>query len=96
MGWGMMGNWGNMMYGWGYGGNSGIWGMGIIGMGIQLLVVIGVILLVMYLFRRIFPQSQIWLIGKQNSGLEILRERYARGEIDSTEYQIIKRDLENK
>ncbi|MDR3542632.1 MAG: SHOCT domain-containing protein [Desulfosporosinus sp.] len=96
MGWGMTGNWGNMMSGGGYGGygNGGYWWMGIMGMVMQLLIVIGVILLVMYLFRHIHRQPGV--IGRQNSGLDILRERYARGEIDSAEYQIIKRDLESK
>jgi len=89
-----MGNWGNMMGGWGsgcYGGGYG-W-MGII---MPLIFGIGIILLSFYMFRR--NSSQVYSNGlsKQNTGLDILRERYARGEVDSTEYQSRKQDLEDK
>ena len=34
--------------------------------------------------------------SQANTSLDILNERYARGEIDSEEYQSRKRDLESK
>lgn len=98
MGWGRPGNWGNMMNGWGYSGYGigGYWWMGIIGIVIHFIIVVGLIFLALHLFRRYSLQSRQGGIGRQASGLDILRERYARGEIDSEEYQSIKRDLESK
>lgn len=86
-----------MMGGWGYGGyGSGGYGMmGMAGIGMHLILGIGIILLVIYLFRRNAPHVQTGGLGK-HSGIDILRERYARGEIDSAEYQSRKRDLESK
>ncbi|MHB8077120.1 SHOCT domain-containing protein [Desulfosporosinus fructosivorans] len=89
----MMGGWGNMMGSWGYGGyGSGGYGM----MGIGMLIFwIGIILLGIYLFRRNASHVQVGGLGLgQYSGMDILRERYARGEIDSAEYQSRKQDLE--
>lgn len=77
---GMMGG-----YGW-----SGGWGFGMIGMVLWwLLIVLGIVLLVK------------WLVGGGPGGvraagdraLEILKERYARGEIDKKEFEEKKRDL---
>ncbi|WP_073027368.1 SHOCT domain-containing protein [Desulfosporosinus lacus] len=89
----MMGNWGNMMGGWGYGGyGSGGYGM----MGIGMLIFwIGIILLGIYLFRRNASHVNTGGLGKHRS-MDILRERYARGEIDSVQYQSQKLDLEGK
>lgn len=91
----MMGNWGNMMGGWGNGGYGG-GGYGWMGIIMSLIFGIGIILLGIYLFRRNSSQVHTNGLGKQNSGLDILRERYAHGEIDSTEYQSRKQDLEGK
>ncbi|GAB6155898.1 hypothetical protein JCM17380_46500 [Desulfosporosinus burensis] len=97
----MMGGWGNMMGGWGYGGYGsggyggyGSGGYGIMGIG-MLIFWIGIILLGIYLFRRNTSNVQAGGLGK-HSGIDILRERYARGEIDSAEYQSRKQDLEGK
>lgn len=93
----MMGNWGNMMNGWGYGvyggGGYGIMGIAVIGM--HLIFWIGIIILGIYLFRR---KTSLVHTGGQSShsGMDILRERYARGEIDSAEFQSRKQDLEGK
>ncbi|KJR47313.1 hypothetical protein UF75_2305 [Desulfosporosinus sp. I2] len=94
----MMGGWGNIMGGWGYGGyGSGGYGMmGIAGIGMQLIVGIGIILLGIYLFRHNASHVHTGGLGKDSSAMNILRERYARGEIDSAEYQSRKRDLESK
>ena len=86
------------MGGYGYGGygGGGYGHMGMMGIIMPIIFGIGIILLVQYLFRRNSSQVHINGLGKQNNGLDILRERYARGEIDSTEYQSRKQDLESK
>jgi putative membrane protein len=91
----MMGGWGNMMGGWGNGGYGYGW-MGMMGIIMPLIFGIGIVLLSIYLFRRNSSQVHTNGLGKQHSGMDILRERYARGEIDSAEYQSKKSDLEGK
>lgn len=66
------------------------------GMVMPIIFVLGIILLGIYMFRRNASHIHTNGLGKQNSGLDILRERYARGEIDSTEYKSRKHDLEDK
>ncbi|MDR3587521.1 MAG: SHOCT domain-containing protein [Desulfosporosinus sp.] len=90
----MMNGWGNMMGRWGtsYGGYGMIGRMGIF---MPLIFGIGIILLGIYLFRHCTSRVHTGTMGKQ-SGMDILRERYARGEIDSGEYQGRKSDLEGK
>ncbi|MHB8072888.1 SHOCT domain-containing protein [Desulfosporosinus fructosivorans] len=85
------------MGGWGYGGyGSGGYGMmGMAGIGMNLILGIGIILLAIYLFRRNALHVHTERLGN-NSGMDILRERYARGEIDSVEYQSRKQDLSGK
>jgi len=86
-----------MMGSYGYGGYGGMGGgYGYMGMIMPMIFVIGIILLALYVFRR--NASHVHTNGhiNQNSGLDILRERYARGEIDSAEYQSRKQDLEGK
>ena len=95
----MMGGWGHMMGSWGnsscgYGGYGG--GYGMMGTIMPFIFGIGIILLGIYLFRRNSSQVHTNGFDKRNSGLDILRERYARGEIDSVEYQSRKQDLENR
>lgn len=90
----MMNGWGNMMGGWGNGyGGYGM--MGRMGMLMPLIFGIGIILLVIYLFRRNTSRVNAGMMSK-HGGMDILRERYARGEIDSEEYQGRKSDLEGK
>lgn len=75
----MFGNWGS---GWGYGGMG--WGMLLFwGLGI-----VGVIVLVRLLAtdRRLPPPEP-------PSALEILAQRYARGEIEREEFEQKRRDL---
>ena len=76
-----------MMYGYGWAGGS-MWGFGLVFMVmVWALVILGAVALVRWL----------WL-DKQSSSdkaLQILRERYAKGEIGSEEYQSRRRLLEN-
>ena len=88
-----MGGWGNMMGGWGNGGYGG--GYGWMGMMMPLIFGIGIILVCIYIFRRSASQVRTGALGK-HSVMDILRERYARGEIDSVDYQSRKQDLEGK
>lgn len=83
-----------MMGGYGYGG-YGNGGYGMMGLVMPLIFGIVIILVGIYLVRRNTSQVHSGTMGKQ-SGMDILRERYARGEIDSVEYQSRKRDLEGK
>jgi len=69
-----------MMWGW--------WGMGWIFM----IVILGILILGLIFLSR-------WLLGMtkvprgEESALEILKKRYARGEIDKEEFEQKKRDL---
>ncbi|GAB6153565.1 hypothetical protein JCM17380_23150 [Desulfosporosinus burensis] len=83
-----------MMGGWGYGG-YGSSGYGMPGIGMHFIFWIGIILLGIYIFRHIVPHNHTGGLSK-HSGMDILRERYARGEIDSAEYQSRKKVLEGK
>ena len=83
-----------MMGGYGYGG-YGHGGYGLMGMVMPLILGIAIILLGIYFFRRNASQMHTGM-GRQTSGMDILRERYASGEIDSEEYQSRKKDLEGK
>jgi len=85
-----------MMGGWGYGhyGFGGFRWMGL-GMFVPLILGIGIILLGIYIFRRNTTGLRSGMSVRM-SGLDILRERYARGEIDSEEYQSRKQDLEDR
>jgi putative membrane protein len=69
----------------------GLWGFWGIGMMLMMLVFWGVVLVGLVLAIR-------WLFGqgrhpRRDPALEILRERYARGEINREEFESRKRDL---
>ncbi len=83
-GWG----WGNGGYG-GYGGwgNPSFW-IGPLGMVLFWIAVIVAIVFAVRFFVRQGGQS-----GKQDSALEILKKRYAKGEISKEEYEEKRRDL---
>lgn len=54
-----------------------------------LLLMIGIVLLVVWLFRR-YPVGDRY---RDETPLEILKKRYARGEIDKDEFEQKKKDL---
>ncbi len=81
-------------YEWGWGMHP-MWGLwGIWGFGMMLfmflfwaLVILGVVLAIRWLVRQGRPEGS-------DSALEILRQRYARGEINREEFEAKRRDLE--
>ncbi|MBM3713061.1 MAG: SHOCT domain-containing protein [Actinobacteria bacterium] len=84
----MMWGWPNMMGGF-YGGLMGWVGM-IFGFIFFLAIVIGVILLIVWLVRR----SGYSVTEKTSSHfLDILKERYAKGEITKEQYESMKKEL---
>jgi putative membrane protein len=89
--WGYGPNWG-MMGGWGGYGGYGWWGP--IGMIIWVVVLALIIAAVVWFVRAMtHPGHQPPLIGRRSPGLDVLEERYARGEIKRDEYLEKKRDL---
>jgi putative membrane protein len=78
-------------WGWGMHPMWGVWGAWGIGMMLMMLVFWGVVIVGVVLSIR-------WLVsqGKDSRGdlaLDILRQRYARGEINKDEFEAKKRDL---
>jgi len=71
------------------------WGMGISGMLFMFifwgLVILGVVFLVKWIFGSV--QKNIDIPPTNSKALEILQERYARGEIDKDEFEARKQDL---
>ena len=78
-------------------GMMGTWGMGWFGVIFVILIVILVIVELIFLLPRLKQNYKIDGVetssGKSNA-LEILKERYARGEIDKTEFEEKKKDLQ--
>lgn len=78
-------------HGW-LGGSFGLWGW--FGMLFNLLVWIGIIWLVVWTVRRLSgnaPGGQ----APARTPLDVLKERYARGEISREEFEQMKRDLQD-
>jgi putative membrane protein len=78
-------------WGWGMHPMSGMWGIWGFGMMLFMLLFWGLIIVGLVLGIR-------WLLSqgrpsRSDSALEILRQRYARGEINKEEFEAKKRDL---
>ncbi len=79
------------MMGWGGYGFGPWWG--ILGMVFWVLIILGAVLLLAWIFRQGQPAG----VGpgpSANRPLDILRERYARGEITKEQFDQMRRDLE--
>ncbi|HLG30352.1 MAG TPA: SHOCT domain-containing protein [Candidatus Brocadiales bacterium] len=76
-----------MMENWTMDGGMGIWML--FNMVFWVLVIIGIVLLVIWVVRRAGGERS----KAANSALEILKKRYARGEITKEEYEEKKRDI---
>lgn len=81
--------WPNMMGGF-FGGGGLIW-MIFIFIFIAA-IIIGVILLIIWLVKRVSNSGETYKINV-TSALEILKERYAKGEITKKEFETIKKDI---
>jgi putative membrane protein len=80
-------------YDWGWGMHpmgwmGGIWGIGMMFM--MLLFWVLVIAAIVFAVRWLMSQDKA---GRGDSAMEILRQRYARGEINKEEFEAKKRDL---
>jgi putative membrane protein len=76
--------------GYGFGGTWGIVG-GIISLLFFLLIIIGVILLIVWIVRQFSHHPAQTMTGSRS--LEVLRERYAKGEITKEQFEQMKKDL---
>jgi len=89
------------MMGWGNQG-YGMWGMGGFGMMIMMIFFWAIIIIGAILIIRYFTSGHVGMASSQSTGqitrerdpLEILRERYANGEIETNEFEERKRTLE--
>ena len=85
--------------GWGMGpGMMGGWGMGWFG-GIfmvvfWILILVGLVFVIRWLVQATGKKGDSRQSGSR--ALEILKERYARGEIDKAEFEVMKSDLADK
>ena len=83
-------------YGYGFGpgmmgGWAGGWGFGMVGMLLWwVLIILGIVLLTKWIFSGSAGRGER---GSPDRSFEILKERYARGEIDKKEFEEKKRDL---
>ncbi len=73
----------NMMYGF------GVWWL--LGIGMMVLFWIAIILLVVWAVRSLFPRQ---MHSGRTQALEILQQRYAKGEISAAEYEQARARLE--
>ena len=83
-------------YSWGMGhGMMGNWGMGGFGMVFMMifwvLVIVGLVFLIKWLIQTTSSGKEAQ--SKGSKALEILKERYARGEINKAEFESMKRDI---
>jgi len=72
--------------------NMMTWGWGGMFMGLLFLLFIG---LIVYLIAKSTKTTPTEVSFKENTSLEILKRRYARGEINKEEYDRIKKDLQD-
>lgn len=79
--WGMMGGWG------GYG-----WGFGLLHTVVSVAVIVIVVLAVIWLVRAMTSAGP-HKPPRRSVGLDVLEERYARGEIERDEYLQKKKDI---
>lgn len=84
--------------GWGMGpGMMGGWGMGWFGMIFMLvfwvLVIVGLVFLIKWLIQTTSSGKTVGHTGSK--AIDILKERYARGEISKEEFETMKKDLQS-
>jgi putative membrane protein len=77
---------------WGYMGSTG-WGWGMLGAAHMVLWWILIVLGIAVLAKWLFASGMQHQRGPSGDALEIVKERYARGEIGKDEFEQKKRDL---
>ena len=82
--WPMGGDWGHMMPGMG----TFFWGMGFFGFFFTIIFWAVVILVIYWFIQNVISRQK-----PQKDPLEILKERYAKGEITKEEFESMKKDL---
>jgi len=92
------GQWGRPYGGWHMGpGMMDGWGMGWLGMIFNLvfwiLILVGLVFLIRWLMQAGRDRSDRSQGGRDTRALDILKERYARGEIDKQQFESMKKDL---
>ncbi len=87
MGYGYGPHWG-MMGGWGYG-----YGFGLAHMIFWVVILIAIIAGIIWLVRPLATGGGRGGLSRRSAGLDVLEERYARGDINRDEYLQKKRDL---
>jgi putative membrane protein len=89
-----------MGYGYGYGpggglmGGGGGYGFGLIHTAVSVAVIAAVVFLVIWVVRSLSGGGPHYMAAPRRSpGLDVLEERYARGEINRDEYLQKKKDI---
>lgn len=83
-----------MGYGYGYGPQWGMMGgYGGFGMIIWIVILIAIVLLIAWLVRSQTSSGMHHSAPRRSSGLDVLEERYARGDINRDEYLQKKKDI---
>ena len=82
------------MWGWGWGLGHGAYGFPFwwLAAGFRLVVLAAIVVGVVYL-ARFFSRQTGWRGRHEESALDILQKRYARGEITREQYEEMKRNL---
>lgn len=81
------GHWG-MMDGWGYG-----FGYGLVHMVIWVVILAAIIVGIVWLVRSLAANDGRYALPHRSASLDVLEERYARGEINRDEYLQKKHDI---
>jgi putative membrane protein len=80
---------------WGWGMHPGMMAWGWVGLLFMLVFWVLIVVLIIILIRRLLSPGTTRMAGppQEDSALEILKKRYARGEIDKEEFEAKKKDL---
>lgn len=97
----MRGFYGSGPYGmmnWSGGEGLGFWGVVSMILAIALwvifwaIVIVAIIALVRWIYLKMF-KGELWIFGKKETAEEILKMRYAKGEISKEEYESMKKEI---
>lgn len=83
------------MMGYGYMNNGWGLGLGILGGVVELAFWVFVVLAIVYVIKHVVSEKK-HLVKGEDTALKILRERYAKGDINKEEFELRKSDLQEK